>query len=44
MTLVARERHRLERIAHQILNDTGVVPRLTTDIRDALRAPMWWSP
>ena len=37
MTLVAKERHRLERVAHQILNDTGVVPRLTTDIRDALR-------
>ncbi len=38
MTLVARERQRLERVAHQILNDTGVVPRLTTDIRDALRS------
>jgi len=37
LTLVARERRHLERIAHQILNDTGVVPRLTTDIRDALK-------
>ncbi len=37
LILVARERHRLERVAHQILNDTGVVPRLTTDIRDALK-------
>jgi predicted amino acid dehydrogenase len=37
LTLVAMERRRLERVAHQILNDTGVVPRLTTDIRDALR-------
>jgi predicted amino acid dehydrogenase len=34
---VARERQHLERIANQILNDTGVVPRLTTDIRDALK-------
>jgi predicted amino acid dehydrogenase len=37
LTLVAKERHHLERIEHQILNDTGVVPRLTTDIRDALQ-------
>ncbi|MGD0154120.1 MAG: shikimate dehydrogenase [Thermacetogeniaceae bacterium] len=37
MTLVAKERHRLERVAHQILTDTGVVPRLTMDIREALR-------
>jgi predicted amino acid dehydrogenase len=37
VTLVAKERQRLERVAHQILNDTGVVPRLTTDIRDALK-------
>ena len=37
LILVARERHRLERVAHQILNDAGVVPRLTTDIRDALK-------
>ena len=37
LTLVARERHHLERVAHQILNDTGVVPRQTTDIRDALK-------
>lgn len=37
MTLVAKERSRLERVAHQILNDAGVVARLTTDIREALR-------
>jgi fatty aldehyde-generating acyl-ACP reductase len=37
MTLVARERGRLERVAHQILNESGMVVRLTTDIRDALQ-------
>lgn len=37
MILVAKERNRLERVAHQILSDTGVVARLATDVRDALR-------
>ncbi len=36
ITLVARERSRLERVAHQILNNTGVAPRLTTNIAEAL--------
>ncbi|KUK36877.1 MAG: fatty aldehyde-rating acyl-ACP reductase [Clostridia bacterium] len=37
LTLVARNRSRLERLAHQILQETGVAARLTTDSRAALR-------
>jgi predicted amino acid dehydrogenase len=36
ITLVARERSRLDRVANQILSDSGVVPRVTMDVRDAL--------
>jgi predicted amino acid dehydrogenase len=38
LTLVARERHRLERVSRQILNETGVAPRLMTDVRSALQS------
>lgn len=37
LTLVARTRSRLEQLAYQILHETGVAARLTTDSRDALR-------
>lgn len=38
LTLVARQRSRLERLAYQILADTGVAARITTNVRDALRS------
>ncbi|NPV28689.1 MAG: shikimate dehydrogenase [Firmicutes bacterium] len=37
LTLVARQRSRLERLARQILYETGVAARLATNVREALR-------
>lgn len=37
LTLVARERSRLERLSHRIMGETGLAARVTTDIHDALR-------
>ncbi|MDH7576699.1 MAG: shikimate dehydrogenase [Bacillota bacterium] len=38
LTLVARQRARLERLTYQILNETGVAARLVTSIKEALRS------
>ncbi len=38
LTLVARRRSRLERLARQILNETGVAARMTANIKEALRS------
>ncbi len=37
LTLVARERSRLERLSYKILNESGVAARVTTNVKDALR-------
>jgi len=38
LTLVSRTPSRLERLAHQILHETGTAARLTTNTKEALRA------
>ncbi len=37
LTLVARQRAPLERLAHEILCETGLAVRVTTDVKEALR-------
>jgi len=37
LTLVARRLEKLERLAHQILQETGVAARITTNVHEALR-------
>ena len=37
MTLVAREKSRLEELAHKILCETGLTAKVTADIKEALR-------
>jgi predicted amino acid dehydrogenase len=37
LTLVARRTEKLERLAHQVLQETGVAARITTNVKEALR-------
>ncbi|HAA89142.1 MAG: Shikimate/quinate 5-dehydrogenase/glutamyl-tRNA reductase [Thermoanaerobacterales bacterium 50_218] len=37
LTLVARRPEKLERLAHKILQETGVAAKITTDVHEALR-------